>query len=209
MKTLMKRFMTTIATVTTLLLATSAGVQDAAAAPKKTVAPQMARAVFAGGCFWCMEPPYEKLNGVKSVISGYTGGTSAAPTYEQVSAGQGGHYEAVEVLYDPTKVSYAKLLDVFWRNIDPTDASGQFCDKGSQYRSAVFFANESERSMAEATKAQLKKRFNVVTEILPKKQFFAAEDYHQDYYKKNPVRYKFYRASCGRDARLQKVWGKR
>jgi len=193
----------------TLALTTSVAVQNVSAAPPKQPAPQMARAVFAGGCFWCMEPPYEKLNGVKSVISGYTGGQSSAPNYEQVSAGIGGHYEAVEVLYDPRKVSYAKLLDVFWRNIDPTDASGQFCDKGPQYRSAIFYGNENERLMAEATKTELKKRLNIVTEILPKKQFHAAEEYHEDYYKKNPVRYRFYRTSCGRDARLEKVWGKR
>jgi peptide-methionine (S)-S-oxide reductase len=164
-------------------------------------------AIFAGGCFWCMEPPFEKLRGVTSVVSGYTGGTTENPTYEQVSAGNGEHYEAVEVTYDPSIVSYAELLEVFWRNVDPTDLGGQFCDRGPQYRAAIFVANESERAAATRSLREVEKRMRVTTPILPAARFWPAEDYHQDYAAKNPVRYKFYRTSCGRDARLRKVWG--
>ncbi len=165
-------------------------------------------ATFAGGCFWCMEPPFEKMPGVISVTSGYTGGTKSHPTYEEVSAGVTGHRESVEVVYDPRKVTYAQLLDTFWHNVDPTDNSGQFCDHGSQYRSAIFYHDAEQKRLAEESKAALQKRFRVVTDILPASQFWPAEEYHQDYYKKNPVRYHFYRFNCGRDQHLEKVWGK-
>lgn len=168
------------------------------------------KAIFAGGCFWCMEPPFEKLDGVKEVISGYTGGHKENPTYEEVSSGTTGHVEAVEVLYDPSKVSYEKLLDVFWRQIDPRDPDGQFVDRGSQYRSAIFYLNDEQKALAEKSKEELDKsgRFDkpIVTEILPASTFYRAEDYHQDYYKKNPLRYKFYRFNSGRDQFLKKVW---
>jgi peptide-methionine (S)-S-oxide reductase len=170
---------------------------------------QRATAIFAGGCFWCMEPPFEKLKGVVSVVSGYTGGVTVNPTYEQVSAGGTGHYESVLVTYDPRQVSYATLLDVFWHNIDPLDGSGQFCDKGGQYRAAIFYRTPAERQLAEQTKQKIAqtKRWNIATAILPAKPFYLAEGYHQDYSKKNPVRYKFYRFNCGRDHRLEQLWG--
>lgn len=168
-------------------------------------------AVFAGGCFWCMEPPFDRIDGVLATTSGYTGGIRANPTYEQVSAGRTGHYEALQVEYDPARVSYEKLLDVFWRNIDPLDAGGQFCDKGPQYRAAIFVADEGQRAAAEASKAALGKSGKlpgrIVTEILPAGPFFPAEDYHQDYYRKSPAAYSFYRWSCGRDRRLERLWG--
>lgn len=167
------------------------------------------RALFAGGCFWCMVHPFDSMDGVKSVVSGYTGGAIANPTYEQVSAGGSGHIEAVEVVFDPAKVGYQKLLDIFWRNVDPFDGTGQFCDRGNQYRPAVFVVDEQQKALAEASKREVEKRFNrsIATEILPAGPFYRAEDYHQDYYKKNAIRYKYYRYSCGRDARLEKVWG--
>ena len=185
-----------------MLIALIAGALTLSAAPR-------AKAIFAGGCFWCMEPPYEKLPGVLTVVSGYIGGQSKNPTYEEVSAGGSGHYEAVEIVYDPTRVSYQKLVDVFWPNIDPYDGRGQFCDKGTQYRAAIFYGSDAERRIAEASKARLEQARNMkfATQILPATQFYAAEEYHQDYYKKNPVRYKFYRLNCGRDARLKAVWG--
>ncbi|MEJ2313400.1 MAG: peptide-methionine (S)-S-oxide reductase MsrA [Nitrospirota bacterium] len=168
-------------------------------------------AIFAGGCFWCMEPPFEKLDGVKEVISGYTGGHKENPTYKEVSAGGTGHVEAVKVIYDPSKVSYETLLQVFWRQVDPTDAGGQFVDRGSQYRSAIFYLNDKQKALAEQSKAELAKsgRFDkpIVTEILPAGKFYEAEDYHQDYYKKNPIRYKIYRYGSGRDKFLEKAWG--
>jgi peptide-methionine (S)-S-oxide reductase len=169
----------------------------------------LAKATFAGGCFWCMEPPYDELEGVTSTISGYTGGTKKNPTYEQVSAGTTGHTEAVEITYDPKKISYEKLLDVFWRNIDPLTANAQFCDSGSQYRSAIFYHDQIQKTLAEASKKRLQDRFKqpVVTEIVRASEFYPAEDYHQDYYKKNPIRYKIYRYGCGRDSRLQELWG--
>jgi peptide-methionine (S)-S-oxide reductase len=171
--------------------------------------PQTASVILAGGCFWCMEPPYDKTDGVIATISGYSGGKTANPTYEQVSAGSTGHIEVVKVEYDPAKVSYEKLLDIFWRNIDPFDADGQFCDKGSQYRSAIFFGNDKEKELAEASKKQIAEKLGqaVVTDILSASEFYPAEDYHQDYYEKNPLKYKFYRYGCGRDARLETVWG--
>ena len=175
----------------------------AAAAP-----PPRAVATFAGGCFWCMEGPFERIPGVISATSGYTGGTKAHPTYEEVSDGNTGHRESVQILYDPRKVSYAQLLDTFWHNVDPTDNSGQFCDHGPQYRAAIFYHDAEQKRLAEASKAALEKRFRVVTDILPASQFWPAEEYHQDYYKKNPIRYHFYRFNCGRDQRLEQIWGK-
>lgn len=166
-------------------------------------------AAFAGGCFWCMVHPFDALPGVTEVVSGYTGGTVENPGYEEVSAGGTGHREAVLVTYDPAKIGYDKLLYVFWRNIDPLDTRGQFCDHGTQYTTAIFVAGEEQRRQAEASKAEMQKRFDgkVVTEILPAGPFWRAEAYHQDYYKKNPLHYKFYRFGCGRDARLDSVWG--
>jgi peptide methionine sulfoxide reductase msrA/msrB len=172
----------------------------------------LAKATFAGGCFWCMEPPYEKLEGVKEVISGYTGGHTKNPTYKEVTAGNTGHLESVEVIYDPSKVMYEKLLDVFWRQIDPTDNGGQFVDRGSSYLSAIFYHDEEQKRLAERSKADLAAsgRFDkpLVTPIRPAGPFYRAEEYHQDYYKKNPLRYKFYRYNSGRDRFLEKVWSK-
>jgi peptide methionine sulfoxide reductase msrA/msrB len=168
------------------------------------------KATFAGGCFWCMTPPFEKLNGVHEVLSGYTGGNGPNPTYEDYAAK--GHIEAVQITYDPSKISYAELLDVFWRQINPTDQGGQFCDRGPQYRSAIFYENDEQRQLAEKSKEALEKsgRYQkpIVTELIKASAFYKAEDYHQDYYKKNPIRYKFYRYSCGRDQYLEKIWGK-
>jgi peptide-methionine (S)-S-oxide reductase len=159
-----------------------------------------------------MEPPFEKLNGVVSVTSGYIGGQKKNPTYEEVSAGGTGHAEAVEIVYDPAVISYAELLEVFWRNIDPLTADAQFCDHGNQYRSAVFYHDETQKRLAAASKEALgkSKRFDkpIVTEITAASEFYPAEEYHQDYYKKNPIRYKFYRSNCGRDRRLEELWGK-
>jgi peptide-methionine (S)-S-oxide reductase len=173
-------------------------------------APQRAVAVFAGGCFWCTESDFDKMPGVLSTVSGYTGGKTANPTYEQVSAGGTGHIEAVRVEYDPSKISYAALVRRFFPTVDPLDAGGQFCDRGDQYRSAVFVAGAEQRRTAEAEKARvaglLKKP--VRTQILPAARFYPAEGYHQDYYTKNPIRYRFYRFNCGRDARLRQVWGR-
>jgi peptide-methionine (S)-S-oxide reductase len=168
-------------------------------------------AVFAGGCFWCMEPPFDALDGVLSTTSGYTGGSQKDADYEKVSAGGTGHFEAMQVEYDPSKVSYAELLKVYWHNIDPLDGSGQFCDKGSQYRSAIFPKNDEERALAEASEAAIAPEVGgqkaIKTQILAASPFYPAEDYHQDYYQKNPVRYKYYRWSCGRDQRLKQLWG--
>jgi peptide methionine sulfoxide reductase msrA/msrB len=169
-------------------------------------------ATFAGGCFWCTESDFEKLPGVVKVISGYTGGHKEKPTYKEVSSGTTGHVEAVQVHYDPSKVTYEELLDFFWRHIDPTDAGGQFVDRGEQYRSAIFYHDEEQKRLAEESKNALDKsgRFDkpVATEILPFTQFYEAEDYHQDYYKEHSVKYKFYRYRSGRDQFLEKVWGK-
>ena len=168
-------------------------------------------AVFAGGCFWCMETPFDKLDGVVKTVVGYTGGTVVDPTYEQVSAGGTGHAEAVEVTFDPARVGYERLLDVFWRNIDPTVKDRQFCDTGDQYRSAIFFRDEAQRTAAERSKAALEGsgRFpgGIKTEIVPAGPFYRAEEYHQDYATKNPVRYRYYRWGCGRDQRLEQLWG--
>ncbi len=166
-------------------------------------------ATFAGGCFWCMEGPFEKLPGVLSVTSGYTGGQRPAPTYEQVSSGTTGHAEAVQVIFDPERVSYEKLLEVYWHNIDPLQANGQFCDHGSQYRSAVFAHGAAQQAAAEASRLRVQQRFveKVVTQVVAAPAFYPAEEYHQDYYKKNPVRYQTYRSGCGRDRRLRELWG--
>ena len=170
-----------------------------------------ATATFAGGCFWCMEGPFDELDGVLSTTSGYTGGYTANPTYAQVSAGVTGHAEAVEVAYDPQRISYQELLTVYWRNIDPTTPNGQFCDHGDQYRPAIFYHNEAQRRLAEASKEEIErtKTFSapIVTEITQATEFYPAEEDHQDYYRKNPIRYKFYRLTCGRDARLTELWG--
>ncbi|MBA2690679.1 MAG: peptide-methionine (S)-S-oxide reductase MsrA [Burkholderiales bacterium] len=170
-----------------------------------------AKATFAGGCFWCMEPPYDKLDGVVSTTSGYIGGRAKNPTYQQVSSGGTGHTEAVQVLYDPKRVSYEKLLQVFWVNIDPTVKDQQFCDVGSQYRTGIFYHSDEQKRLAEAAKARLEKekpfKAAIVTEVTAATEFYPAEEYHQDYYIKNPLRYKFYRSGCGRDSRLKDLWG--
>jgi len=170
-----------------------------------------ATAIFAGGCFWCMEPPFDVLPGVISTTSGYTSGHTVDPTYVSTSTGKTGHTEAMKIVYDPTKVSYEKLLHVFWRNHDPLTANAQFCDRGSQYRAGIYFGSEEERTLAEASKAELETsgrfRSKITTEIVPQTAFYPAEDYHQDYYQKNPIRYKIYRTGCGRDRRLNELWG--
>jgi peptide-methionine (S)-S-oxide reductase len=197
----------TLAALAALLLCALAAPDAAAQAP----APKPAVATFAGGCFWCMEPPYDKLPGVISTTSGYMGGKKRYPTYEEVSAGWTGHTEVVQVAYDPAKVSYDKLLEVFWRNIDPTVKDKQFCDEGSQYRTAIFVHDDAQLKAAEASKAALDKtkpfKDAIVTPIQLAGEFWPAEDYHQDYYLKNPVRYGYYRTGCGRDARLKQLWG--
>ena len=174
-------------------------------------AAERATATFAGGCFWYMEGPFEKLPGVFSVTSGYSGGQKKNLTYEEVSAGITGHAESVQVVYDPAKVSYEQLLEVFWHNIDPLSANGQFCDRGSQYRSAIFYQDEAQKAAALASKATLEEsgRFKkpIVTQIVAFAAFYPAEDYHQDFYKKNPFRYQTYRMGCGRDQRLKELWG--
>ncbi|MCJ7482911.1 MAG: peptide-methionine (S)-S-oxide reductase MsrA [Thermodesulfovibrionales bacterium] len=181
--------------------------------PSDMNAGKLEKASFAGGCFWCMELPFEKIEGVKEVISGYTGGQKPNPTYEEVSAGGTGHAEAIQVLYDPSKVHYADLLEVFWRQIDPTDSGGQFVDRGKQYRSAIFYHNEDQKHLAEKSKDEIQNsgRYNkpIITEILPASDFYRAEEYHQDYYKKNPIRYKFYRFNSGRDQYLKTIWGEK
>jgi len=171
----------------------------------------LSKAYFAGGCFWCMEEAFEKVEGVLSATSGYMGGTVANPSYEEVSAGRTGHAESVEVVYDPARVSYQKLLDAFWHNIDPTTPNAQFCDYGNEYRTAIFFQTDEEKRLSDASKLAIEqsKRFKapIVTQIVMASQFYPAEEYHQDFYKKNPVRYKFYQSSCGRAKRLEELWG--
>ena len=185
----------------------SAGAQDQVSSPD---AKRLSTAVFAGGCFWCVEADFDKVDGVVSTISGYTGGTVVNPTYNQVSHEKTGHYEAVKVTYDPDKVSYDSLVDYYFHHIDPTDAKGQFCDKGDSYRSAVFVSNADQREVAEAEIDMINASgvlgTPVVTQILDASTFWPAEDYHQDYYKKNPLKYRYYRTACGRDARVKKVW---
>jgi peptide-methionine (S)-S-oxide reductase len=174
-------------------------------------AQERARATFAGGCFWCMEPPFDALDGVLSTTSGYTGGRTPAPTYQQVTSGRTGHAEAVEVVYDPRRIGYERLLEVFWHNVDPLAADRQFCDTGSQYRSAIFVHDEEQRRLAEASRRAVAERLGrpVVTEIAPAERFWPAEESHQDFYRKHPIRYKVYRAGCGRDRRLEELWGRR
>lgn len=175
---------------------------------------QTKTAVFAGGCFWCLEPPFDKLkeSGVLDTIVGYTGGETDNPTYEQISSGKTGHKEVIKVVYDSQKISYQELLDVFWKNIDPFDGIGQFCDKGDQYLSAVYYLDDEQKNDYLKSLEALKKKGievkNFKTQLLKASEFYPAEDYHQDYYLKNPVRYKYYRYSCGRDKRLQQIWGK-
>ena len=186
-------------------------VAGAAAQPAPQPAPPpTAVATFAGGCFWCTEADFDKVDGVISTTSGYIGGLAVNPTYQQVITGRTGHTEAVEIVYDPAKVTYQQLLDVFWRNHDPLAKDRQFCDRGSQYRPGIFYHTEEQRSLAETSKQKHQARFKqpIQTEITAATTFYKAEDYHQDYYKKNPVRYQFYRFNCGRDARLEELWGK-
>ena len=185
-------------------------VASSATVSAKPEAEKRATAIFAMGCFWCAEADFEKVDGVVDVVSGYTGGRVRNPSYEQVSAGGTGHYEAVLVTYDPSKVKYSDLLSVFWRNVDPFDAEGQFCDKGESYRAAIFPSSVAERKAAYASREYLLAHFkrDLATRIITRAPFYRAEDYHQDYYKKNPLRYRYYRSRCGRDDRLAEVWGK-
>ena len=200
----MKRIASFAAAAALALAAVVAGAQSAAPAAS-------AKATFAGGCFWCVEADFDKVPGVLSTTSGYIGGKTANPTYEQVASKITGHAEAVEIVYDPSKVSYEKLVEHFWRTIDPTTKDAQFCDHGSPYRSAIFANDAAQLKIAQASLETLKKnkpfKDPVVTEILSAGPFYKAEDYHQDYYKKNPVRYQYYRSACGRDARLKQLWG--
>jgi len=172
---------------------------------------QLGKATFAGGCFWCMEEVFEGVDGVVSATSGYTGGHQRNRAYEEVSAGETGHAESVEVIYDPSKITYTKLLEFYWRNIDPTDPRGQFCDKGTQYRSAIFYHDETQKRLAEESKNAVEKskpfRGPILTEIVPASQFYPAEEYHQNFSQKNPLRYKLYKYNCGRAQRLQELWG--
>jgi len=176
-----------------------------------SAAPKLETAVLAGGCFWCIESDYEKLDGVVDVISGYTGGHVKNPTYQDVSSGRSGHIEAVEVSYDANVISYTKILDYFWRHIDPTRDDGQFCDGGPQYRPAIFYSDQTQHELAKASKAHIEKikpfKEPVKVELIKASTFYPAEKYHQDYYKKNSFRYKFYRLSCGRDKRVEQLWG--
>ncbi|HEY6006996.1 MAG TPA: peptide-methionine (S)-S-oxide reductase MsrA [Geobacteraceae bacterium] len=197
-----------LAVVAGLLLA---GLLPAAGAGQAASGRHLDKATFAGGCFWCMESPFDKLDGVVAVTVGYTGGQKRNPTYEEVSAGVTGHAESVEITFDPARIGYERLLEVYWHNIDPTTPNRQFCDVGHQYRSAIFYHGEEQRRLAEASKRALEKnkafRGTVVTEIVRATGFWPAEEYHQHYYQKNPIRYRFYRQGCGRDARLRELWG--
>ncbi len=191
---------------TTILLCALLAVAGTAQAQKTE------KATFAGGCFWCMEEALDGAKGVRLTISGYIGGRTKNPTYEQVSAGRTGHTEAVEAIYDPSQISYAQLLDVFWKNVDPTAGDRQFCDVGEQYRPAIFYHDAEQKRLAEASKQKLEAsgRFKTIAvQIVPATEFYAAEDYHQDYYLKNPLRYKYYKFSCGRAQTLEKLWGKK
>jgi len=193
-----------------MALSVAVAAHAGAQAPKDPP-PGKALATFAGGCFWCMEAPYDKLDGVISTTSGYMGGTKKNPTYGEVSSGSTGHTEVVQVVYDPAKVSYERLLDVYWHNVDPTVTDRQFCDVGSQYRTAIFVHTEEQRKAAEKSKDEVAKtkpfKEPIVTPVVAAGDFWPAEDYHQDYYIKNPVRYTYYRTGCGRDARLKSLWG--
>ncbi|HSF67457.1 MAG TPA: peptide-methionine (S)-S-oxide reductase MsrA [Nitrospiraceae bacterium] len=197
-----------ILTVTTLL----GGTWSVQSATRAAADEAPGKAYFAGGCFWCMEEAFEKVEGVLSATSGYMGGTVVNPSYEEVSNGRTGHAESVEVTYDQAKVSYQKLLDTFWRNVDPVTPDAQFCDHGNQYRSAIFFRTDEEKRASEASRQAIEqsRRFKepIVTQIVMATQFYPAEEYHQDFYKKNPIRYKFYKYNCGRAQRLEELWGK-
>jgi peptide-methionine (S)-S-oxide reductase len=177
-----------------------------------TDAPKLAKAYFAGGCFWCMEEAFEKVEGVVEVVSGYMGGTVKNPSYEDVSSGRTGHAESVEVRYDSSKVTYTQLLETFWRNVDPLTADAQFCDHGNQYRAVIFYQGDAQQRAAQESKQAIEqsKRFTVpiVTEVTSASEFYPAEEYHQDFYKKNPIRYKYYKFTCGRAQRLETLWGK-
>ena len=190
----------------------AAAAAPVAAQPGTPAKPAAAKATFAGGCFWCMEEALDKVPGVIATVSGYMGGKKKNPTYEEVSTGATGHTEVVQIEYDPAKVSYAALLEVFWRNIDPTQKDAQFCDHGSQYRSGIFYHDDEQKRLAEASRLALQKskpfKGEIVTEVTRATEFYPAEGYHQDYYQKNPARYKFYKTGCGREARLQQLWGK-
>jgi peptide-methionine (S)-S-oxide reductase len=197
----MKMFIAELLGLSVLLIATTSVMASV----------NLEKATFAGGCFWCMEHPFDEIPGVVSVTSGYTGGRKKNPTYEEVSAGGTGHAESVQIVYDPARVTYEKLLNVFWHNIDPTVKDRQFCDIGNQYRSAIFYHNEEQHRLAMQSKSLLEKnkpfKKPVVTGIVPATEFYPAEDYHQHYYRKNPIRYKYYRFTCGRDQRLKELWG--
>ncbi|MEM7392190.1 MAG: peptide-methionine (S)-S-oxide reductase MsrA [Verrucomicrobiota bacterium] len=191
---------------TAACLSFSNGKDKAEPAADKAVKTEIA--TFAGGCFWCMEPPFDKIDGVKSTISGYTDGQKKNPTYKEVCTGSTGHTEGLQVTYDPAKVTFQQLLDVFWKNIDPTVKDRQFCDKGNQYRSGIYYHDETQKKLAEASREKLKEKFGEIhTEIKAAGIFYDAEEYHQDYYLKNPIRYKYYRYGCGRDKRLRELWG--
>ena len=203
-----------LAALAAVILSTSpAGAQDASMPPETLMNPptKFRTAVFAGGCFWCMESEFEDKKGVVKVQSGYTGGQEDFPTYKQVSKGQTGHFEAIEVTYDSDRVDYEDLLGIFWENVDPFDENGQFCDKGAQYRAAIFYKNDREKEQARASLEKVEKKFGkkVATSIRAAKRFWPAEDYHQDYAKKSAISYKFYRTTCGRDKKLEKLWGER
>ncbi len=201
-----KNLSTSLATLLLVFSLNSAAQEDIAEESQS-----MSTAIFAGGCFWCIESDFEKLDGVKEVVSGYTGGSADTADYKTVTYKQTGHVEAVRVSYDPNVVSYAELVEYFWRHIDPTDPLGQFCDKGHSYVSGLYYGNDAEQKIAEQSLANLKQNkpfeADIVTPILPAKTFYLAEEYHQDYYKKNPIRYKFYRSGCGRDNRVNQLWG--
>ena len=199
--TLKRRFLLVITALTGALSVTSLAADETATAS--------AEAIFAWGCFWCMEPPSDNQPCVQASISGYTGGELENPTYEDMNRGDTGHAEAVRIDYQPDEISYAQLLEIFWRNIDPFAVDQQFCDVGHRYRSAIFYANDEQRELAEASKAEMEARFGreIATQVVPASTFWEAEEYHQDYYQKNPLRYKFYRFSCGRDDRLEEIWG--
>jgi peptide-methionine (S)-S-oxide reductase len=192
-----------------VLLLSLTGTTGAQAPTKAQAKAAPSHATFAGGCFWCMVSEFEVLPGVASVVSGYTGGTKKNPTYEEVSSGGTGHFESVDITFDPAKISYEKLLEIYWENIDPLTANGQFCDRGEQYRTAIFVHDDAQRAAAEASKQKVaeKLKAKVVTLILPASTFYPAEEYHQDYYKKNPFRYGLYRKGCGRDELLEQIWG--
>jgi peptide-methionine (S)-S-oxide reductase len=185
--------------------------EDSVEPATPAAAPKLETAIFAGGCFWCVESDFDRVEGVVSTTSGYTGGDEPNPNYEDVSSGSTGHAEAVLIEYDPARVGYAKLLDVFWHSVDPTTKDAQFCDHGAQYRTAIFVADDAQRGLAEQSKEELAatKPFPapIVTEIVTASTFYPAEEYHQDYYRKNPLRYRYYRSGCGRDARLKQLWG--